>query len=146
MHNVAVTVKDFNDLSLKELYEILRVRCEVFLLEQNIVCQDLDRVDYVSRHYYIEDDGEIIAYLRAYKTDEGVQIGRVLTLKRGVGLGRRIMEYAMDDIKKNFCHKTMLLHSQTHAIGFYQKLGFNVVSDVFDEEGVPHVTMIKEVK
>ena len=146
MHNVAVTAKDFNDLSLKELYEILRVRCEVFLLEQNIVCQDLDRVDYVSRHYYIEDDGEIIAYLRAYKTDEGVQIGRVLTLKRGVGLGRRIMQYAMDDIKKNFCHKTMLLHSQTHAIGFYQKLGFNVVSDVFDEEGVPHVTMIKEVK
>ena len=146
MHNITVTVKDFNDLSLKELYEILRVRCEVFLLEQNIVCQDLDRVDYVSRHYYIEDDGEIIAYLRAYKTDEGVQIGRVLTLKRGVGLGRRIMEYAMDDIKKNFCHKTMLLHSQTHAIGFYQKLGFNVVSDVFDEEGVPHVTMIKEVK
>lgn len=146
MHNITVTVKDFNDLSLKELYEILRVRSEVFLLEQNIVCQDLDRVDYVSRHYYIEDDGEIIAYLRAYKTDEGVQIGRVLTLKRGVGLGRRIMEYAMDDIKKNFCHKTMLLHSQTHAIGFYQKLGFNVVSDVFDEEGVPHVTMIKEVK
>lgn len=143
MPEYTYVVKDFDKLSLTELYEILLARAEVFLLEQNIVCQDLDRVDNISRHYFFKDGDSIVAYLRAYPVDDCVQIGRVLTVKRGVGLGRELMERALDDITEHYGNRPLMLHSQTHAIGFYQKFGFTVVSDEFMEEGVPHVTMKK---
>lgn len=138
--------KKFSELTARQLYEILRARSQIFMLEQEIHCQDMDRVDYNSRHYFIEEDGEVLAYLRAFYTDENtVRLGRVLTLHHGKGLGLEIMEKAMSDIRQNMCCKTVCLDSQLHAVGFYEKLGFQVVSDEFLEEGILHVVMQRDI-
>lgn len=138
--------KFFNELTAREVYEIVRARQEVFLMEQRIVCRDFDGVDYDALHCFIERDGRVCAYLRAYKSDEGVKIGRVLTIPHGIGLGKRLMEAAMPKIKEAFGADEIILHSQIQAEGFYEKLGFRRVGEVFLEEGIEHVTMRASVK
>lgn len=136
--------KLFSELSLKELYEIIKSRAEIFLLEQNIICQDLDGKDYESMHCFIWENERAIACLRAFLSDEKekiVTVGRVLTLQHKNGLGRDLMQKSLEKIKEHFSCKKILIHAQTHAIGFYEKFGFEVVSDEFMEEGVMHVTM-----
>lgn len=137
--------KKFDDLTARELYEIVRARTEVFLLEQRIICQDLDRVDYDSLHCFIEQGGEVVAYLRAYTEDDGmIHVGRVLTTTHGVGFGRELMELSFSEMRRHFGDAPFTLHAQTQAEGFYAKMGFMTVSDVFMEEGIPHVTMISK--
>lgn len=134
--------KYFDELTPRELYEILRSRAEVFLLEQHIVCQDLDRVDYESLHCFLEEDGRILAYLRAFPTGDGaMQIGRVLSITHGVGHGKELMQRSLAVIGEKSGCKSFTMHAQSHAKGFYEKLGFVVCSPEFLEEGVPHVSM-----
>lgn len=134
--------KNFNELTTVELYEILKVRSQIFNVELKMNCQDMDGVDFKATHFYIEQDGKIVAYLRAYYVDKTtVRIGRVLTLERGKGMGVEIMNKSIDYIKQNIPCKTICLDSQKHAIGFYEKFGFKTVSDEFLEEGVLHVKM-----
>ncbi len=135
-------VKKFNELTNEELYEILRVRSQIFTVELKMNCQDIDGIDFNALHFYLQQDGKIFAYLRAFYLDENtVRIGRVLTLQHGKGMGLEIMKRATDYIKQNMSCKTICLDSQKHAIGFYEKLGFKAVSDEFLEEGVLHVKM-----
>ena len=144
--NTIFKSKFFNELDVHELYEIIRAREEIFLLEQGIVCRDLDRVDYDALHCFIEQDGRILAYLRAYKTDRAgvAKVGRVLSITHGAGLGVRIMRSALPQIKTKLgCH-TVKISAQKHAQGFYEKLGFVTTSDEYLEENVPHVAMILE--
>lgn len=134
--------KSFSELTTKELYEILKVRSQVFMLEQEIHCLDMDGVDLDSRHYFLEDDGYIYAYLRAYYIDDStVKIGRVLTIRRSVGLGADIMRRAIVDIGENMPCEKIHIDAQKHAVGFYEKLGFKPVSDEFLEEGVVHIAV-----
>ena len=133
--------KTFSELSAKEIYEILKARMEVFLLEQHIVCLDIDGVDYEALHVFLEENGRVQGYLRAFRYEDAVKIGRVLTREHGKGLGRKLMETGLDEVKKHFGSDKIILHSQKHAEGFYEKLGFVTVSDEYLEEGVPHVTM-----
>lgn len=139
--------KKFSDLSAEEVYEIIKSRTEVFLLEQNIICQDLDDMDYVCLHCFFKDGKRVVAYMRAYEGEEAntVSIGRVLTLEHGRGTGRELIEKSIAKIKECFNCTKLSLHAQKNAIGFYEKLGFSIVSDEFLEEGVIHVTMEKEV-
>ncbi len=135
-------VKSFSELSLTELYEIIKSRSEIFLLEQNIICQDLDDTDYNSIHCFFVDGKRVTAYLRAFCSDKDVvTIGRVLTLEHGKGLGSELMKRSMAEIRKRFRCKKISVHAQKQAVEFYKKLGFHVVSDEFLEEGVIHVTM-----
>lgn len=135
-------VKEFSELSTVELYEIIKSRSEIFLLEQNIICQDLDDVDYNSLHCLFTDGKRVIAYLRAFILDKDtVSIGRVLTLEHGRGLGSELMKRSIKEISKRFSCKKISLHAQKQAVEFYKKLGFAIVSDEFLEEGVVHVTM-----
>ena len=134
--------KRFNDLSAAELYEIVRARQEIFLMEQNIICRDFDGVDYDALHCFLWQDGRVLAYLRAYRGDEGeVHIGRVLSITHGIGHGKVLMQRAMPVIKEKFECESISLHSQCHAEGFYEKLGFERVGEVFLEEGIEHVEM-----
>ncbi len=134
--------KKFSELSNIELYEIMRSRAEVFLLEQNIICQDLDGVDYESLHCFFFDGKRVTAYLRAFLSDKNtVTMGRVLTLNHGKGLGRELMEKSIDAVKESFICKKISVHAQKQAEGFYEKTGFKTVSGEFLEEGVVHVTM-----
>jgi len=95
--------KEFSLLTVYELYEILKSRTEIFLLEQNIICQDMDDKDKESLHCFFWEDDRVIACLRAYPTavDE-VTIGRVITLKHKNGLGRELMTKSVQEIKKHF--------------------------------------------
>ena len=139
-------VKSFSELTLVELYEIIKSRSEIFLLEQNIVCQDLDDVDYGSVHCFFFDGKRVTAYLRAFALDKDtVTIGRVLTLEHRKGFGSELMKRSMEEIQKRFQCKKISLHAQKHEVEFYSKLGFHITSDEFLEEGVIHVTMEIEI-
>lgn len=134
--------KEFGALSGSEVYEILKSRLEVFMLEQKILCLDMDDVDYKSHHLYLEESGRVVAYLRVYRTDETTAtIGRVLTLTHGKGLGRALMERAIPYIKEVMKPQKINLHSQVQAKEFYEKLGFSTLGEEFLEENIPHVTM-----
>ena len=138
--------KIFDELTTSEIYEILKARAAVFVVEQNIVYQDMDDKDYDSLHVYCEEDGKVTAYLRAFETGPGVvRMGRVLTLQHGQGLGGKLLRYGLEEIRQKFFPKIIAIDSQCHAIGFYEKSGFKVCSEEFLEEGVMHVKMELEV-
>lgn len=143
-----VTVKTFDELTTTELYEILKARAEIFIMEQNINYQDMDDIDYRSLHCFIKEGDKVIAYLRAfYKSEDRsvVKIGRVLTLEHGKGVGRVLLEESLNAVKeKMHCHK-IYIEAQKHAIGFYEKFGFVTTSGEFLEEGIVHVAMELEV-
>ena len=134
--------KMFSELSVSELYEILKSRTEVFLLEQNIVCQDMDDVDYDCLHCFITDGKRALACLRAFVSGDGeVTVGRVVSIEHKKGLGRELMQKSLVEIKKTFDCKKIVVHAQKQAEGYYEKMGFLTVSDEFMEENIPHVMM-----
>ena len=136
--------KHFNDLTPKELYEILKSRQEIFLLEQNIICQDLDDLDCDALHCFIMDGGRAVATLRAFYTDcDTVKIGRVLTLTHGKGHGRILMERALAVIAEKMPSKTIIVSAQTQAGGYYASFGFSPVGEVYDEDGIEHIKMVR---
>ena len=137
--------KRFDELTTTELYEILRARFEVFVIEQECVYLDIDGVDYRSLHIFCEENGKVVAYLRAFeKENDVVQIGRVLTVNRGAGNGKKLLQFAIEEIDRRFHPKKIYIESQTHAIGFYEREGFKVCPDEFMDAGIPHVEMILE--
>ena len=141
---VNFTAKTFDKLSTSELYEIMKSRAEIFLLEQNIICQDLDDVDYKSLHCFFIDEKRVTGYLRAFMSDEEnktVTVGRVLALKHRNGMGTELMNKSIEAIKKHFACEKITVHAQKQAVGFYEKIGFVTASDEFLKEGVVHVTM-----
>ena len=134
--------RTFEELTATEIYEILKARAAVFVVEQNIVYQDMDDKDYDSLHVFCEENGKVTAYLRAFKVEtDVVRMGRVLTIQHGQGLGSRLLEYGLKEIRRRFAPKCIVIDSQCHAIGFYEKAGFRVCSDEFLEEGIMHVKM-----
>ena len=138
-------VKYFNELTTTELYEILKSRAEIFVVEQNCIYQDLDDKDYHSLHIFYESEGKVVAYLRAFIKDSVtniVQIGRVLTLTHGTGLGGKLLKESISIIQKEMSPSSIYIEAQCYAIGFYEKEGFVVSSDEFLEDGIPHVEMI----
>ncbi|MBD5538220.1 MAG: GNAT family N-acetyltransferase [Lachnospiraceae bacterium] len=134
--------KHFNELTTTELYEILKARSEIFIMEQNILYQDMDDVDYESLHCFFVEDNKVVAYLRAfYNEDNVVKLGRVLTLKHGNGIGKDLLEQSLIAIKEKMKCKKICMDAQKYAVGFYEKFGFKVTSEDFLEEGVVHNTM-----
>ena len=138
-------IKTFAELTTEELYEILRTREAVFIVEQRCPYPEADGKDYDATHlFYREEDGRVVAYLRLYyKKDEPgtVQVGRVVTARRGVGLGRRILHDGVMYALEKMNAKQLYLHSQVYAAGFYEKEGFVVSSEEFLEDEIPHVQM-----
>ena len=134
--------KYFEELTTTELYELLKVRSQVFVVEQNCIYQDLDDKDYRSLHVFYEEDREVLAYLRAFTKKEGVvQIGRVLSTTHGIGLGGKILKEGLLQIQEKFHPKKIYLEAQCYAIGYYEREGFKVCSEEFLEDGIPHVEM-----
>ena len=134
--------KYFTDLTTRELYEILKARSAVFVVEQNCVYQDIDGMDPESLHVFFEDDGRIAAYLRAFVKEPGVvQMGRVLTVDRRVGLGGKLLKAGIEEIRERFHPQKIYIEAQSYAVGFYTREGFRVTSEEFLEDGIPHVKM-----
>lgn len=137
-------IKKFEELNIHELYEILRVRAEVFVVEQTCVYQDLDGIDKESLHAFYEEDGEICAYVRIFeKKDEShvAQLGRLLTTRRGEGLGWKILQAGLMAAMNDLGYKNIYIEAQCYAVPFYEKAGFTVTSEEFLEDGIPHVEM-----
>ena len=140
--------KVFQDLTGSQVYEILKSRSEIFMLEQGIRCLDMDDVDYKSRHCFFTEGDRVVAYLRAFYLSEDrntVKIGRVLTLNHGRGVGTELMKKSIDDISANMKCKKLHVDAQKQAVGFYKKMGFSITSEEFLEEGIPHVSMEMEL-
>ena len=139
-----LTVKRFNELTVPELYAILRARCDVFVVEQKCAYADIDGVDPRALHMYIWENGAVIAYLRVFeKEDEPgtLQIGRVLTIRRGEGLGKALLRGSLGYILSELRPKRLFLEAQCYATGFYEREGFRICGEPFDEDGIPHVAM-----
>lgn len=140
-----LVTKYINELTTTELYEILKSRAEIFVVEQNCTYQDLDDIDYRSLHIFYESDGKIIAYLRAFEKDASariVQIGRVLTLTHGTGLGGKLLKEGISHIREKMNPSSIYIEAQCYTIGFYEREGFMVSSGEFLEDGIPHVEMV----
>ncbi len=141
--------KNFNELTTYELYEIFKARVEVFVVEQNCVYSEVDDVDYDSIHLYtIDESGEepykITSYLRIYKKadeDNVYRFGRVLTTRRGEGLGGEILNEAVRIVRDELKASEVYIEAQSYALGFYEKVGFVVCSEEFLDEGIPHKQM-----
>ena len=139
-----ITAKLFNELSLEELYGILRVRSEVFVTGQKCLYVDPDGKDLDSVQVFALEGDRIIGCLRIYGKEPGVlQIGRVAVIEsqRGKGIGMQMMRQAISYVRDNLTDEKIYLEAQTYAIGFYEKLGFKVISGEFLDEGIPHKGM-----
>ena len=143
-----IVIKKFDELSTKELYEILKVRAKVFVVDQTCVYQDVDGLDYDSIHVMGYRNEKIIAYLRIFMKDVSkniVQIGRVLTMERGKGFGEEILRAGIRVAKEIMKVEKIYIEAQCYAIGFYEKVGFQVTSEEFLEDGIPHVEMMLDL-
>ena len=145
-----IEIKDFNELSTLELYAILQVREEVFIVEQNCIYKDLDNKDLTALHLILKEDLEIIAYLRILKTKENsaeISFGRVLVRQKGRGKGyaKLIVKKAIQHIEKTYKDKTITIDAQSYLKKFYQGFGFEESSDEFLEDGIPHICMRKTI-
>ena len=134
--------KSFQELTVDELYELLRVRSEVFVVEQDCVYQDLDNDDQKSIHLWLTVAGKVVALARVCPAGthmKEVSIGRVITTERGKGYGKQL--YAIDAAKEHFGAKQIDIEAQEYAKGFYESVGFRQSSDTFMLDGIPHIKM-----
>lgn len=144
MKGLEIRKKRFAELSLDELYGILRLRAEVFVVEQDCPYQDLDDNDQKALHIFSLMDGEIVACLRVFLKDDGnATIGRVVTSMkvRGTGHGKQMVMEGIASVRELFPDRVCVIHAQCYAIGFYEKCGFEVCSGEFLEDGIPHKEM-----
>ena len=136
--------KTFQELTTNELYELLRVRSEVFVVEQNCVYQDLDYDDQNSIHLWLTEDEKVVALARVCPAGTHMQeisIGRVITTERGKGYGKQIMLHAIDAAVECFGATLIDIEAQEYAKGFYEGVGFKQSSDIFMLDGIPHIKM-----
>ncbi len=140
-------IKKFEELTTNELYMILKVRNEVFILEQTCPFLDCDDKDRSSYHMFLEKDNEVIAYCRllprgvAYKESS---IGRVLVSKnyRGQNLAKELMEKGINFIINNMKENEIKIQAQAYLFKFYSSFGFIPISDEYIEDDIPHIDMI----
>ena len=142
-------IKKFYELTLKQLYEITRSRCEVFIQEQKIVCEEeLDGLDDKCIHVFLEENEKVVAYCRIVPKGvsyENISIGRVLVLKefRRRGIAQEMLNASVEYIKTNFQESKIVLSAQLYAKALYESVGFIATSDFYEEAGIPHVKMYK---
>ena len=139
-----IFVKSFEELGINELYEILRLRVDVFVVEQNCPYPDIDGVDNDAFHIFGKEDGEIGAYARIYKENNEIHLGRVIAKIRGQGHGNIILNQAIKAAYDKYGNEKIHIEAQTYAKDFYAKAGFEQRSEAFMMDGIEHVKMVLE--
>ncbi len=140
-------IKKFIELSTEEIYNILKLRSEVFVVEQNCVYQDIDEKDKKATHLFLEKNNDIIAYTRIFKKgdyyEENPSIGRVVVSKkeRRKNLGKEIMLNSIEFIKNELEGKKIELSAQKYLDKFYRDLDFYSEGEDYLEDGIPHQRM-----
>ena len=144
-----ITVKTFEELTTDELYEILQLRSEIFVLEQACLYQDIDDMDQIALHVIGSKDNRIVSYARIFRAKAPIahsSIGRVLVKSnfREHGYGLVIMKAAIQAINEKFQEKTIRVSAQSYLVKFYKTLGFEVKGEEYLEDDIPHIGMIKK--
>ena len=144
-----IITKTFQELTTKELYDLLQLRTEVFVVEQDCVYQDLDGKDQKALHVLGFKDEKLVAYTRIFKPGdyfEETSIGRVVVSKneRQFKYGCDIMEASIKAIKHHFNTSKIKISAQCYLKKFYTNLGFKAVGEEYPEDDIPHIAMIKE--
>ncbi|MBN8662980.1 MAG: GNAT family N-acetyltransferase [Chitinophagales bacterium] len=143
------SIKHFNELSATELYEIIRLRNEVFVVEQNCVFQDADNKDQDCYHLMLRQNDALAAYTRlvpkGVSYPDYMSIGRVVSspAARRTGAGRAVMELSIEACYRLWGQAPIKIGAQLYLKRFYESLGFVQSSDVYDEDGIDHIEMIK---
>lgn len=140
-------IKTFNELSPQDIYSILQLRSEVFVVEQNCVYQDIDDKDQYALHLLLKKDDYLIGYSRIFKAGDyfkEASIGRVLVKKqdRNNRHGSLLMELSIKAIKDHFKENTVKISAQTYLKKFYNELGFDPIGEEYLEDGIPHIAML----
>lgn len=140
------SVKRFEELSLIELYQILQLRSEVFVVEQSCIYQDLDGKDQKAIHVLGTKEGKLVAYTRIFRPGhyfKDTSIGRVVVKEpyRKDGYGKKIMKASLLYISEKLKEKTIELSAQTYLVRFYNGLGFKEKGVEYLEDGIPHIKM-----
>ena len=140
-------IKTFNELSPQDIYSILQLRSEVFVVEQNCIYQDIDDRDQYALHLLLKKNDYLIGYSRIFKGGDyfkEASIGRVLVKKqdRNNRHGSLLMELSIKAIKDHFKENTVKISAQTYLKKFYNELGFCSVGEEYLEDGIPHIAML----
>ena len=142
-----LVIKTFEQLTAGELYEILKARAAVFVMEQRILYLDMDDIDKDAAHVFLQDDaGKVLGYARLFPGEEvgDVHMGRVLTTVRGKGYGRRVVLASMLVAAFRMDARRIVIDAQTSVVDFYRKLKFKAVSREYIIEDIPHIKMVFE--
>jgi ElaA protein len=140
--------KPFDSLTVKELYAILRLRSEIFVVEQNCVFLDMDNKDQSCQHLMLYQNKELMAYARIVPAGISYQqasIGRIISSNaaRGKGFGKQLVQLSIDNCKRLYGNKPIKIGAQLYLKAFYESFGFVTSSEVYDEDGIDHIEMIR---
>lgn len=144
---ISFVTKTFTELTNTELYQLLQLRAEVFVVEQNCPYLDMDNKDYKSFHVLGYDNDKLVACTRlvpiGISYDLEPSIGRVVTHPsvRSLGYGKLLMEYSIKETKKRFNSSIIVIGAQLYLDKFYQNLGFIPEGEMYSEDNIPHMTM-----
>lgn len=143
------SLKKFHELTLDELYSILELRSNVFIVEQNCIYNDIDGKDQLAWHLAGTEEGNLIAYTRILPPGvvyDDPAIGRVVTSasKRSSGLGKELMNQSIEHCENLFGNTSITLSAQVYLKKFYESLGFMAVGDEYPEDGIPHIEMTRK--
>ena len=145
---LTITTKTFQELTTQELYDILQLRSEVFVVEQNCVYQDIDNKDQKALHVLGFKNEKLIAYTRIFKPGDyfkEASIGRVIVSKseRSHQYGYAIMLASIEAIENLYKTTSIKISAQTYLKKFYTNLGFQETGEAYLEDGIPHIGMLK---
>ncbi|HHX03349.1 MAG TPA: GNAT family N-acetyltransferase [Tissierellia bacterium] len=137
------TMVPFEEMSAEDLYDAMKLRFDVFVLEQQCLYQEFDGRDKTAVHLLLRDEEELIGTVRVLEEPERIFMGRIVLAPeyRSKGLGKEMMEYALHYIIEHLPKKDVELQAQSYAQGFYESLGFEATSPYYIEDGIEHVDM-----
>lgn len=149
MKDIVWKIKSFEKLSTKELYEILKIRQEVFIVEQTCYYLDADGYDERALHIWAEKEDKVVAYCRIFP--QGIKysetsVGRVLTNPefRNLELGKTLMKFALETINTRFKTKECRISAQDYLLKFYKNFGFTDTGKKYLEDNIPHTEMVRK--
>lgn len=148
MSSIFWKIKTFELLNTAELYKILKLRTDVFVVEQNCAYPELDNKDQTAMHLWAEQDGEILAYCRIFPPGINYHesaIGRVVTApnRRKQELGRHLMLLAVQAIETHYHTSEIRISAQDYLLDFYESFGFKDTGKKYLEDGIPHTEMLR---
>ncbi|MDO6801104.1 GNAT family N-acetyltransferase [Wenyingzhuangia sp. 1_MG-2023] len=139
-----IKIVEFSKMTTLELFDCLKLRSDVFVVEQNCVYPDIDFIDKLSNHLLAFEDGELVGYLRIYTDSKNVvKIGRILIAEkhRGLGYAKEIISKAINFINNSKSNRIVKISAQEHLTGFYQLFGFKETGSPYLDYGINHVDM-----